>query len=368
MNRACLIGAAAAALLSPALSAAQLPPWSGGTGAGYESYRFGDADAVGIRSLSLFTVPFGARSTVWEEVEVEIGGAFARGSLTAADGSSSSISGLTDTEVRVSSPVADGVILTAVAALPTGHASHTQEEAAVAGALAADLLPFRVSHWGSGGGLGLNAAYAREVNGYGLGVSAGYSMAGEFNPITSQGVGYRPGNELRLRAVVDRNVGPAAKASLQLTVQRYGDDRFAGENLYRSGNRYQAIGSYAFAVGYGANAVAYGGVLHRSRGAFLGDIQEAPAQDLFLLGGGARMPFRQGMLLPSVDLRLFRTADGLGQGFTTGVGTSAEWPAGRVTLAPTVRARFGRLLANENASSGFTGLDLGMFVRHGAGR
>lgn len=364
-----LFAAVAACLFAPAAAPAQLGTaggWGAGTGAGYEFYNFGDPATTGIEGLSLFVVPLAARATVMNRVQLSVSSAYASATLTRPDGSTAALSGITDTELRVSVPVMRRLVLTGIAALPTGHSEHTDEEAAVAGAIASDLLPFRLSSWGVGGGFGVNAAYAQTLGDYGVGLSAGYGIGREFSPLVGGSIGYRPGSELRLRAAVDRNLGAAGKASLQLSMHRFGEDEFDGATAYRSGNRYLALGSYAFAAPRQSSALVYGGVMHRSEGSFLNSPETAPSQDLFLVGGGLRMPWGRGMLLPSADVRLFRTADGVGQGAAATVGTAAEWPAGAVVLAPTLRARFGNVLVHQGAESGFTGADLGLFVRFGA--
>ena len=263
-----------------ALSAQMLPGtgWAAGAGAAYETYRFNTAEAVGIQDLSLFTVPFAARAALFRGSSVTVSGSFAEGKLTRPDGSSTSISGLTDTDVRLDVPFGrDAVVLTAIVALPTGQARQTLEEAEVAGVFAADLLPFRVSNWGTGGAFGLATSFARSFGATGVGFSVGYSVAQEYEPLAEDERAYRPGNELRVRFAVDHTLGRSAKASLQLGMQRYDGDVLGGQNLYQSGNRYQAIGSLAFAAGARASGALYAGISHRDQGTFLDVTREAPA-------------------------------------------------------------------------------------------
>jgi hypothetical protein len=164
---------------------------------------------------------------------------------------------------------------------------------------------------------------------------------------------------------VDHTLGRSAKASLQLGMQRYDDDVLGGQNLYQSGNRYQAIGSLAFAAGARSSGAVYAGVSHREQGTFLDASREAPSQDLLLAGAGLRIPVGRGALVPGVDGRVFRSADGVGQGYATGAGAALELPLGGMTLVPSVRGRFGNVIARENAESAFTGVDAGLMVRFG---
>jgi hypothetical protein len=361
---ACLLALAAA----PAARAQEgpAPPWTGAAGVRVERYAFVDAQQVGIDGISLLTVPLAAEAWVGRRVRVTLVGGFAAARLTRADGGTATLTGPVDTELRVSVPLAgDWITLTGVAVLPTGKESLSAEELEVAGIVASDLLPFAISHWGSGGGAGASLALARRVGSVGVGVSGGYHAGREYHAFAGAGGAYRPGDEAFLTLAVDRAVG-GGRATLQAGAHHYAHDELEGGNLYRSGDRYQLIGSYAFEGRGRTSGVVYAGALHRENGARLAQLaQDLPAQDLVLLGAGLRLPLRRGILLPSVDGRIFRSADGVGQGFGLGAGAQAEWPAGAVTLLPSARVRWGRVLVLEGAESAFTGLEVGFGVRRG---
>jgi hypothetical protein len=375
----------------PAAIHAQDVPWGAGAGIGFERYDFADAGEVGIESLSLRTVPLTAHLEPARWLSFDVAGAHAEGELVRADGTTSTISGFTDTELRFTIPIRGdrtSLSLTGVAILPTGIATQDEEEVAVAGIMAADLLPLRISNWGGGGGYALSAGAARSLGTVNLGFSAGYRIASEYDPLESGAFTFRPGNELRLRAAVDRNVRGKSKVSLHATLFSYGDDELEGNNLYTSGNRIQVVGSYAFPTGGGASAVAYGGMLHRARGSVVDPLRtgtlttaaDLPSQQLYLFGTSARMPLGRHRLLPTADVRLFRREDGVGQGYVLGLGSSAEvrlsgassdfsaFAGSGVVLIPSVTVRFGELLVREGTESRFTGLDLGVGIRMGGGR
>lgn len=341
-------------------------PWTAGGGVRMERYGFGEAGAVGIDGVSLVTVPLWAEARVAGRVRVTLSGAFATATLRRADGSDASMSGLTDTELRVAVPVVgEWMTVTGVAVLPTGRARLSAEEMEVAAVVASDLLPFAVSNWGSGGGIGANLSAARRFGAVGVGVAGGFRASREYQAFDADGPAYRPGDETFVRLAVDRSFG-AGKATLQASGHRFAHDQLGGGNLYRSGNRLQLIGSYAFAGGPRSSGVVYAGVLHRENGSSLADLSaDLPAQDLYLVGAGARLARGRGALLPSVDGRIFRSADGVGQGYGVGVGASAEVPAGAVVLVPSARLRLGSVLVREGAESPFTGMELGFTLRRG---
>lgn len=353
--------------LGPAPLGAQLPSeWAGETGLSYEHYSFGDASAADVESLSLAVVPLTAAARIGPAT-LRVGGRYARGSLARGDGRTASISGPTDTDLRVEVPLAgDAVVLTGVASLPTGRATHGIDEAEVAGAVAADVLPFRITNWGTGGGVGGSVAAARAMGPYGVGISAGYVVTGDFEAREGDETRYEPGDMLRVNAVVDRSVG-ASKVSARLSYQRYSEDALGGTNLFRAGDRLEALGIMSFPVSRSASAMVYGGILHRERGSFLSDTRSAPAQNLWLGGAGLRLPFRGGTVTPVARVRVFRSDAAEGSGFTTELRASGRWvTGGGLGWGPMVGLRLGSVDVRPDRSSGFVGAELGLSLGVGS--
>ncbi len=347
-----------------------LPFLSGGAGAAFEMYRFGDAQPTGVDRISVYTAPFAARTRLVGASALEVTGAYASGRLTRLDGSTTTLSGFTDTQISLVLPVKEQVAtVTVVAIVPTGKATMSADEAIVAGVVASELLPFRVSSWGAGGAAGLSAAVAHSLGAVGLGASAAYVVGREFDLVTPGEFAYRPGNQLRARIALDLSRGPAGKGSLQVTYLHSSEDRLSGSNVFRPGDRLQAVASYAFATGWRGSGLAYAGLLHRARGTYLIDLGAPPAAlNLFLVGGGLRVPVGASVLMPSVDARVLRRADGTGEGEIVGLGSAAELPIGAgLTLLPSVRGRLGRALASPGATTGFTGVELSLGARFGGG-
>lgn len=359
-------GAAAALML--ALVAGPLQGQAGAAAAGgtlVQSFTFDDPAAASIETLSLVTVPFSGRVALTPWADISLSGAWARGSLDDGSGTSN-IASLTDTRLALGIQ-AGWARLTAIALLPTGKSSQTLAESRVAGAIAADLLPFAVSNWGSGAGGGINVSAARPVGPLGVGLSVAYLARQSFEPLEDEGFAYRPGDLLRVVAAVDATVGGTGKATAQLTWHRHGEDELQDENLYRSGDRLKALGSYAFPVGAGSNGLVYAGVVHRERGTFLGAEDTSASQDLVMVGGGMRVPLAGGVLQPDVEARVFRRSDGIDQGYDVGVGAGFERPVGGYVLVPSIRAHFGRLEVREGVETAFTGFEIGLSARFGGG-
>jgi hypothetical protein len=350
----------------PAIATAQGPSGGATGGLVFESYRFDTAEATGIEGLSLLTLPFGASARLRQNLTVELGGAYARASLDRSDGRQVELAGLTDTQLRLALDFGGETraVVQAIVVLPTGKATHDPEEALVAGAVAADLLPFRISHWGNGGAVGLSTAVRRSTGSttYGAGVS--YLIGREFNPVDGEPFAYRPGDQFRARATLDHLIRPASKLTLAVTAERHSEDTLEGANLYRAGNRYNVVGAYSFPVAGRAAAIAYSGIFHRTQGtALLEQAPESLAQTLLLIGSGVRFPMSFGVLIPTADARLLRSEDGSGQGHLLGGGLMAELRSGNLVLLPSVRGRFGRVVVREGSESGITGLELGLTAR-----
>ena len=61
--------------------------------------------------------------------------------------------------------------------------------------------------------------------------------------------------------------------------------------------------------------------------------------------------------------RLFRSEDGVGQGWYGGAGIGLEIPAGRLVVVPTLRGRAGTVVALEDARSRILGGEVGLTLR-----
>lgn len=353
----------AAVLGTPVGAAAQ--EIMGVSGAFFETFAFGDPEQTGIEKVSLISVPFGVSAPVIDRLSLDLRTAFARGSMERSDGTDVTLTGLTDTEFRANYEIIPQMFtVSAAVLLPTGQSTQTLEESELAGIVAADLLPFRVSNWGSGGGAGIVSTLTMPVGDFGFGVSAGYTMGREFEPLEDDEIGYRPGSELRLRVAVDRNIGSTAKASLILGGQIYQDDELAGASVFTPGDRFEATGSLAFRAGQLSSAVAYAGVQHRGEGMLLDEELNTPAQDLYNLGVGFRIPRGTTTFQPIADFRIFRRSSGVDQGHLTTLGGSIEWSMGPVVLLPSLRGRFGKALLWDGAESAVRGADLGLGIRY----
>lgn len=362
-----LVPALACVLAGASGIAAQAPGWTVGSGAVFETYSFGDAGAAGIKSVALMTVPFVASFQPVTWANIGVSGAFASATAINNDDSESTVSGLTDTAVQLAIPLASSrLTVGATLMLPTGKSTYAQDEAQVAGIIAADLLPFRVSNWGSGGGIDLRTSAAASMGGLNVAGSLGYQVSREFDLVEEGEFMYRPGDQLYARIGADAAAGEGRVAA-QVAMYRFGSDEVNSQNLYQAGNRIQGTLSYVTPLGRRGRAQLYSGALRRQQGVFLDGSGDTPAQTMIMLGGGLRQPVGNGLLMPTVDVRLLRSSDGEGQGYIAGAGAAYEIAFGAATFVPTARVRFGQLLVSEGVESGVTGFEIGALLRFGGG-
>lgn len=339
-------------------------------GALLQHYSFAEEDAASVSSLSVLALPFAAHAPLGgPRYSIGVQGLWARGTLADPARGDLTISGLTDTQISVTARGRGGATSVSLIALaPTGNPTQDLDESRVAGAVAAELLPFALSNWGTGGGFGVSASTAHRVGTVGLGVSASYLVRQEFEPLDERTFAYRPGDVLRLAAALDATVGRASKAQFQVAWHHHADDSDAEANLFDAGDRLQLLGNVSFPVGPASSGLVYAALHHRTSGRYLASDRSVAARDLLLLGGGVRHRIHRSVVaVPRVEGRLFRRDDGIDQGWDLGLGADLEIDGGGALWVPTLRGHIGNLEVREGVTTGFFGVEVGLSLRFGGG-
>lgn len=336
-----------------------------GTGVVYQSYKFADATAAGVKSVTLLTVPFGAGARIASWARIDVSGAYASAKSVDAQGAESTVSALTDTYVQLSLPFSqDRFTLGVAAILPTGKSTYTQPEAQVAGLIAADLFPFAVTNWGGGGGIDVSGAVTAPLGAINAGVKVGYQISQEFDLAGNGTFAYRPGPQLYVRVAADGNAG-SGKIAAYVQTYRFGQDEVNSQNLYQSGNRLEGLLSYSFAAGRQGSGAVYGGFQQRASGLFLDGTGNTPSQTMLFFGAGVRRSMGGILIAPMADARILSRSDGVAEGLIAGAGATLEVPLGGATLLPTAKYRFGNLKVRPGTDTGITGLEIGAGLRFG---
>lgn len=351
------------------------------------SYRMLSDDAVQLRSVSLLALPWSVEVPVASWAGVQVDGAWARASASAPGGASATSQGLTDTDVRLAGQWRR-FVLTVSATVPTGEATRSLEEATVIGLLSSDLLPVEITRWGSGGGVGADLAYAFRLGRASVGIGGGYTTSGDYEPLEGVTGPYAPGARIHARATLDTELGRASVLSLLIGFQRYEADTFDAADFMSAGDRFDARLSLAAALGARESVILYAALHHRSEGQIgtdaVGDVTPVAAllpgasvpmsRDLLVAGGEMRIDRDRLALLPAVETRLLRNAQGVGQGWLTSVAGRAEYRLrgaryGRaLVVAPELALRLGKVLPEADVESMMIGWEAGVTARWVLGR
>jgi hypothetical protein len=207
-------------------------------------------------TISEMAIPLFAFMPVTKILTLDIGTAFASAQVTSTSGGQSvksTISGLTDTQIRGTVNLgSDLVLLTAGVNVPTGRSTVTPAEQSAAGLIGNDFLMFPISSMGSGfGGTG-GLAIAHPFGDWNLGAGFSVRHSMPFDPYQDAAgtkLRYTPGDETRARIGVDHPYG-TGRASLGLTYSKFTDDKLV-TSIYNTGDRLLAQGYVTSAMGRG---------------------------------------------------------------------------------------------------------------------
>lgn len=333
-------------------------------------YRLGAPidETVTEVAVPLFAVvPLGPRFAL------DIGTAYAQSRVRHARGESS-VSGLTDTQLRANYTLGnDFIILTAGVNLPTGESTVAVAELLAASRIANDFLSFPISSMGTGAAVTGGVAVARPLGSWSVGFGGSVRRTSEFEPIrpdTGAGPRYQPGDEYRLRFGADRPVG-TGQLAFGLTYSAFGQDDFGG-SLYNTGDRVVGQVGYGRPVGIGTvNVAAWN--LYRGAGQLIGGV-ESPWDDIVNASASLALRAAGGaMVEPSVQLRGWfqRVAAEDGEPARTDrsmlaeLGLRARFDAGAFSVHPGAGYTVGALAAGNRAKAPLTGFraSLGLQLR-----
>jgi hypothetical protein len=358
-------------VLVAAPAQAQIGRGAGSTGVQFQGYSF-DKD-LGVSAANLLMIPLAYQIGIGDKLSLDAYGAYARGAVEIGD-NSFTLNGPVDTRVRANYEVTPWAMLTFGVNLPTGKTEHTADEARVAAVLSSDLLGFREANFGLGFGAtaGIATAYRMGETGVGIGVS--YRLASEFQPSADTTLKYTPGNEVRVRLGVDRNIG-ASKLTAGITYQNFARDELDGNDLFQAGNRWRGDMSFSFRTGPGASWTAYATDVYRDRGDIrlpaVGSAtvtsEKTGTQNLIVAGVVGAWRARSSLTLqPIAEFRMLSREDPGGEGWLAGGGVSVPLRAGRFAITPGGRLNFGGIEGDASTTHSMIGGEVSLMIGFGS--
>jgi hypothetical protein len=337
----------------------------------FQGYKF--ADDAPTQSASLMLVPIGIQFKASNALTFDLYSAYARGTAELLSGASHTMEGIVDTRLRANVAVTSWAVITAALNLPTGNATHDDSEAIVASVLSGELLGFREALWGTGFGATTGIATAFRAGSTGIGLGASYRVASEFEPDADQDFKYTPGNEVRVRAAIDQDIGNS-KLTLGGTFQNYSDDRLDGRDLFAPGNRWRADVTYSFRAGTNSTWTLFATDIWRENGDVTlefddgttsrDSVFEAGQQNLVVVGLAGSL----GSIRPSADVRLLTREIGTNEGWLGGLGFDFPMRRGSTDIIPTVRGSYGQLEDSADNKRNVMGGEVSLTIRFGGAR
>jgi hypothetical protein len=300
--------------------------------------------------ISEFAAPLFIAIPLAPSLTIDVGTSYARSNVeqtVSGKTTTSSISGLTDTQVRGSYVFAnDFIVLTAGINIPTGQSTVAESQLVAASLIGSDFLAFPISNMGTGfGGTG-GIALARPVGEWNLGVGVSVRRSAGYDPFDASGVAetvYQPGNEYRARIGVDRAVG-TGRAMVGVTYSAFGDDRLSG-SAYNTGDRYLTQASYSNTLG--AGELTFGAWdLFRTTGT-LADGTTLDHENIADASMAYRIAFGAAAIEPNVEGRTWAQAGSSTSKLGT-FGVRSLIAVGGITVMPSVGFSVGRLAAQDN--------------------
>lgn len=325
----------------------------------FTQYTIGSG--AGKKSITQTTVPLVVILPFTERFSIDVTTAFANSAVKLGDSTTSSINGLTDTQIRGNFSVGqDMLIFTFGVNIPTGQYTVPEEQQEAAGQIGNDFLNYPVSSMGSGfAGTG-GVAFARALGSWNFGAGASFRKSTRFTPFSVQASDFRftPADEYRLRLGADRPVGEG-QVAFGVAYSAFGED-LADTTTYSTGDRITATGSWMFPVG-GASVFISAWNLYRLEGQQLAG--DAPSENIANLNTAVSFQLGQVVLQPSLEGRFWQV-DGARAGQLFNLGTRVRFEAGPFTMFPAVGYSFGTLYSlTDGASTDVTGLRGSLTIR-----
>ncbi len=313
---------------------------------------------------SQFAFPIAVILPVNQRLSLDVGAYYASTRSEPVGDTATTVSGLTDTQVRASYVLGrDAVVATLMVNLPTGK-SQSLEQSSTTGAAAANFLAFPVNVYRTGASVTGGLAAATELGSWNVGIAGSLRMSGTYQPFNDDVAKYSPGTEGRMKIGVDRLIG-SSRLSMGFTYSTFGNDEFknlgGGSGQYQPGNRY--IGELAVSMLAGSGSVT-GYVWNYYRNKAGGSGAAANKENILSLGATGSWPLGSRMRLePLLETRFWSPDQGSGK--MVGMGSSLQVPlGGAFTLSPAARFDIGSVEFTDGSKHHLSGWGVSALLRY----
>lgn len=362
MTRALRSTSIALALLVLPFGAAQaqqslFPTASVMGGVEVKSYTFEDAGVDQTRRQVAFPIAVGI--PLGKRASFDIGTYYATTTVKAGD-AEESISGFTDTQLKLSYVFGSDAFVASLAVnLPTGQEKSSQQDFLVGASASSAFLLFPVNNYGTGTSVTPGLAAATTLGSWNVGLAASVRWSAEYQPFSDDedelsDARYQPGLETRIRLGADKLMG-RSRFQIGGTFSTFATDELRGGGFgngeYDPGNRFLADIGFLTPVSSGmVNLYAWN--YHRVSSRDDEDPTVAGGKEnIFSIGATGSFPLSpRASLEPMLDSRFWSPESGSGSLF--GLGTGLKFQVGSsLTLVPAVRAEFGKIKSSDEADS-----------------
>lgn len=271
---------------------------------------------------------------------LDISTSYAASTVTSGGAVTSSIAGLTDTQVRGSWVLFDQhAAFTVGLNLPTGKYTINANQQEAAGQIGNAFLLMPVGGMGVGPGGTMGLAVAQRLGDWNLGVSGSVRKTGRFDAyqLTSGVLRFQPGDEYRLRIGVDRPVGKGSFNG-SINYSKFGSD-VIDSSAFATGDR--TMLQAGLSLPFGATDLSVGlWDMYRGPGELIG--AKSPWENLADLSVGFGIRASNLYLNTSVEQRIWNVG-GSRAGDLTNFGIRAQFNLGTFIIAPSTTVGLGKL-------------------------
>ena len=304
----------------------------------YAVYAIGSG--TGEKHIDQYSSPFAWIIPMTKTFTLDVSTAYAASTVTSGGAVTSSIAGLTDTQVRGSWVLFDQhAALTVGLNLPTGKYTINGNQQEAAGQIGNAFLLMPVGGMGVGPGGTMGLAVAERLGDWNVGVSGSVRKTGRFDAyeLTTGVLRFQPGDEYRLRIGVDR---PLGKGSFNgsINYSKFGSD-VIDSSAFATGDR--TMLQTGVALPFGANDITVGfWDMYRGPGELIG--AKSPWENLANLSIGWGIRASNLYLNTSVEERIWQVG-GSRAGNLTNLGVRAQFNIGAFIIAPSTTVAIGKL-------------------------